>query len=219
VSDLRHPTSSSLPAVNRRAQAGKEERELRIELRIRGVFAPGPLVESVSAEAIEGAIRWYDEQPRRGPGAIGAGALYDAIRDGGMPGYGAPGEETLCPWTPELAQEWQLVIVELERIVSEDDWIIRYAPWVPHLHPHSHDVTGWTLGAQAWVPDWLGKRRAGIRRAAGCPVQIVVCEDERSQSPQPHSAVHPAGPAPAATTSPPSNRSSSPSPSPEESSR
>lgn len=139
------------------------------------MFNPAALLKLASFEAIRGAVRWYDEQPREGTGKIGPGILTDVIRDGGMEGYGVA---EACPCTRELCQEWQLVIVELERILSEDDWIIRYAPWMALLHPHSHDVAGWTLGAEAWVPDWLGKRRAGIRRAAGCPVHVVACESQ-----------------------------------------
>jgi hypothetical protein len=138
----------------------------------RGINNPEELLRHAGAPAILGACRWFDEKPNAGPGL-----LAKVIREGGMPEM-APTAEPACPCTCELCQEWQLVLVELERVISEDDWIMRYAPWVPLLHPHSRDGQGWTLGAESWVPAWFGERRDGLRKAAGCPVAIVACEEE-----------------------------------------
>lgn len=168
----------SLPAVD--VGRGEGAGELRNELRKRGIIHPLTLLQAASPAAITGAIRWYDEQPREGSGAIGPGLLANVIRDGGMPGYGVAPAIVPCPCTPELREQWELVIAHLERTVSEDDWVMRYAPWVPLIHPHAFDdALGWTLAAEAWALSWIGARRLrGLREAAGRPVALVTCSPD-----------------------------------------
>jgi hypothetical protein len=90
---------------------------------------------------------------------------------------GAPDRDS-CPLTPALVEQWASVVAELERISDEDDWIMRYAPWLGTVHPHSHEEsTGWTLGIEAWALDWFGDRVKALRKAAGQPVVLVACAE------------------------------------------
>ncbi|HWF25208.1 MAG TPA: hypothetical protein VG275_07165 [Solirubrobacteraceae bacterium] len=133
-------------------------------MRERGISNPEELLRDYAdASAILGACRWFDSKPNAGPGL-----LAKAIREGGMPDL-APSLEPACPGTPELRARWQAAMASIPLDTPP-------AVWLSHVHPHSHDAAGWTLGAEAWVIDWIGRYLPPLRAAAGCPVSVVACE-------------------------------------------
>lgn len=169
---------SSAVAVGQRT-AEEQQQALFVELRSRGIYKPGPLLAHATPDAIAGAIRWWDEHRERDP-QMSAGILANVITDGGMPGYG---QAPACPWTPALAEAWSAVITRLEELSSEDDWIMRYAPWMPVIHPHIFsETTGWTLGAEPWALGWFGYRLKALRKAAGAPIALIACADTGAPS-------------------------------------
>lgn len=179
----------------------QEQKTLRVELRVRGIFKPERLLALASTDAIAGAIRWYDEQRERSE-AISPGVLANAIIDGGMPGYGLRADAPTCPTTPELELEWVKALAQFD-----DDFAL---VWGQRCHPHAHDSGGWTLGAERWVTSWIGKYLPVIRRELSAPVSIVVCNEsspdgEAAQSVAPRRpvpAVPGAAPRPAAPPDP-----------------
>ena len=162
---------------------GRSEGRIRNLLRERGIPNGGALITSIDADAILGAIRWYDEQPRHGKGAVGPGLLATVLRDGGMPGYGTAGTEA-CARTDELDAEWAIVVARLDELVAQEPAGIPMpytflACWVPLMHPHSHDTGGWTVAARtdtcAWIRSKPGRMRL-LSKVAGAPVRLIECD-------------------------------------------
>lgn len=139
-------------------------------MRSRGIFNPEKLLRLATADAIAGAIRWYDEQSER-TATVSPGVLANAILDGGMPGYGETTAAPACPCTPELEAEWAAALKVLDEAEADFELV-----WAQKCHPHRHDVAGWQVGAPAWVLGWLPKYLPAIRRMVGEQITTVACD-------------------------------------------
>lgn len=62
--------------------------KLRNELTRRGISNPDSFLDALDADAIEGAIRWWDDE--RKVNTIGAALLAHKLQNGGMAGYDPP---------------------------------------------------------------------------------------------------------------------------------
>lgn len=81
--------------------------ELMVKLLDRGVDRPANLVAELPDDAVDGAIRWYDDQKLAGK-RIGPGLLAKILMEGGRADYGQEPERTQRPWYRNAAKriEW-----------------------------------------------------------------------------------------------------------------
>ena len=154
-------------------------------MRQRGIDNGAELLDTfATAEAVLGAIRWFDERKTRRGRPIGPGLLAKVIREGGMPNYphvGAgrapvprPAPATL---DPRLERDWARVQVELRALVGDTT----YAVWLAGLTPRSLHDGVLELDAPAATAAWIAKRfRVQIERAAQSmlPASTVVIGGE-----------------------------------------
>jgi len=160
-----------------RAREGRRERRQALIRRLqdRGVFSPGKLMRHADLDAVDGAIRWWDDQRKRNP-RVSAGVLTNAIKDGDLAWYGEPAEPgEPCPLLgsdrDRLAAAWTALD---HRLTGEmgDVWRL----WGRGVHLHG--VGGeFVVACPPAAYPWIAERYSQlIARAAVVPVRFVACE-------------------------------------------
>lgn len=157
------------------AGARDRKRALLGELRARDQYSAGKLLRMASVDAIEGAIRWYDEQLARPHSSISPGVLTNLIREGGMPGYGAKPPAETCPLQGRDAQllktTWEALDARLAKAIGSQ-WEL----WSEGAHLHAVGKE-FVVACRSDLLSWFASRyRVIIERAAVVPVRFVVCE-------------------------------------------
>lgn len=173
VKPFKVSTTTTFPGRRR-----ERARALRRALRERGVWQPAPLVHGVDPDAVEGAIRWYDDVRSR-RSEVTAAALVGVLRDGGMPGYGTTSAGEPCPLTgPDrepLREAWKALDARLSRTIGQ--WQL----WRDGVHLHAlggEFVIACPAAAHSWLSERYGRV---IAQAAVVPVRFTVCEEGGAQ--------------------------------------